>query len=531
MAFPTGNMYTETTATGANLRALADLEGINSITSAANGLLGKTNLNDPTKRERRIEYFYDQMLLDTIKLGSENNVFLKYCKVKSLPKGNEKFLLRRWGGLTEHTYPLAEGVPPKSDHMASESFEGTYQQYGRYMEFTDRVEFNLIDDVITHYSMELGDVAVRTAERLCREELEANAGVNYAGAKKFYELCIGDTVGIADYRLQALKFSRRLVKPINGNYHVICSPEHIYDLVDDPLVVKYMQYTQTAEPYVTGQPVKLFNITFEDTMLDDFAYGYQEMSNPGMYKDGSDECVRLVVPVGNEFYYLNVKLGSAKSASDPAANVALASNKSYINGLVIKKSVAEGYLKDGSYIPQKVTLEIDDAINDYTDGATKTYTIAVTKRNTSTGATEAATITVQQLYDNKDKVRQLPVHKSFMFGDEFIYKTGIDGEMNAKFYVKEKGSAGVLDPIDQRQSVGFKINTLGFNTVRPEAMVQFVFVPWQALATYNEVIDEYNIHYPTKADANGVVHPVDENDNLTAAANTKYDGGYTNTAS
>jgi hypothetical protein len=82
-----------------------------------------------------------------------------------------------------------------------------------------------------------------------------------------------------------------------------------------------------------------------------------------------------------------------------------------------------------------------------------------------------------------------------MFGDEFIYKTGIDGEMNAKFYVKAKGSAGVLDPIDQRQSVGFKINTLGFNTVRPEAMVQFVFVPNQALATYKEVLNELDIHY------------------------------------
>ena len=524
----TGNMYTETTATGANLRALADLEGINSITSTANGLLGKTNLNDPTKRERRIEYFYDQMLLDTIKLGSEHNVFLKYCKVKSLPKGNEKFLLRRWGGLTEHTYPLAEGVPPKSDHMASESFEGTYQQYGRYMEFTDRVEFNLIDDVITHYSMELGDVAVRTAERLCREELEANAGENYAGAKKFYELCIGDTVGIEDYRLQALKFARRLVKPINGKYHIICSPEHIYDLVNDPLVDKYMRYTQTAEPLVSGQPVNLFNLTFEETMLDDYAYGYTEMSNPGIYKDGSDECVRLVVPVSGVLYYINVKIDSSQvvPGSNPAADVALESGKSYVDdaALVIKKTVAEGYLKDGSYIPSKVSLDINGALTALGLLTLGNYTIAVTKRNATTGATEAATIKLSELVAAKDSIRQLPVHKSFMFGDEFIYKTGIDGEMNAKFYVKEKGSAGVLDPIDQRQSVGFKINTLGFNTVRPEAMVQFIFVPWQALTTYDEVIDEYNKHYPTKADANGVVH----ND---PTYDVKYDGGYTNTAS
>lgn len=502
-----GNMYTESGNTS-NLRALADLQGINSITAAANGLLGKTGIADAAKRERRIEYFYDQMLLDTIKLGSENNVFLKHCRVKSVPKGNEKFLLRRWGGLTEHTYPLAEGVPPKSDHMASESFEGTYQQYGRYMEFTDRVEFNLIDDVITHYSMELGDVAVRTAERLCREELIANAGENYAGAKSMASLCVGDTVKIEDYRLQALKFARRLVKPINGKYIVICSPEHIYDLVNDPLVDKYMNYTQTAEPLVTGQPVNLFNITFEETMLDDFAYGYVEMSNPGYYKVGNDEFVRLVALVNGVYHHFNVKLGSSLVASATvSADIALESGENYIDDakLVIKKTVEEhAYLKDGSYIPQKVTIDIAGAFAELgKTSVTANTTFATTIRATAdgdgykAGDTKPSSVKVADLLAAKASIHQLPIHRSFMFGDEFIYKTGIDGEMNAKFFVKEKGSAGVLDPIDQRQSVGFKINTLGFNTVRPEAMVQFIFVPWQADVTYGEVIDEYNKHYDT----------------------------------
>lgn len=480
--YDNGNMYAQKVANN-NLRALVDLEGINSITAAANGLLGKSGITDATKRERRIEYFYDQMLLDTIKLGSENNVFLKYCKVKAVPKGNEKFLLRRWGGLTEHTFPLAEGIPPKSDHMASESFEGTYQQYGRYMEFTDRVEFNLIDDVIAHYSIELGDVAVRTAERLCREELIANAGENYPNGKTFSQLVIGDTVGIADYRLQALKFQRRLVKPINGSYHVICSPEHIYDLVDDDLVKAYMSYTNTAEPYVTGRPVKLFNITFEDTMLDDFAYGYTEMSHPGEYEinENGDLGLRLVVVQADGTYaYINAVAGATTGISNGVAT--------------IKRTVGEAYLKDGSWIPNKVVWDIDGLLDVATDTGT-----AVTATDKDGIAISGFKLYKGNPNDNTKPARsvvfELPVHRSFMFGDEFIYKTGIDGEMNAKFYVKEKGSAGVLDPIDQRQSVGFKINTLGFNTVRPEAMVQFIFVPTKALDTYGVVIDEFNKHY------------------------------------
>ena len=466
------NMYQQVTGTqasgapGNNLRVLTNLTDINSITDSANGLLA--SISDTKKRERRIEYFYDQMLLDTIKLGSENNVFLKYCKVKTMPKGNEKFLLRRWGGLTEHTVPLAEGVPPKSDRMASESFEGTYQQFGRYMEFTDRVSFNLIDDVITHYSMELGDVAVRTLERLCREELIVSSGENYPNSKTFETLVIGDVIGIEDYRLQALKFSRRLVKPLaGGNYVVICSPEHIYDLVNDPLVEKYMTLTQTAEPLVTGKPVKLFNITFEQTMLDDYAYGYTEISHPGEFEkivsNVSTPHLRVVLTKEDGTnVYVNYK---AAKATDLSKNE-------------LKREVSGGYIKDGSYIPELVKWDLA--------GITGSITGATNDQGAPAGA-----VNVGDGYS----VSELPVHRSFMFGDEFIYKTGIDGEMNAKFYVKEAGSAGTLDPINQRQSVGFKINTIGFNTIRPEAMVQFIFVPTQALATYNEVKDELAKHY------------------------------------
>lgn len=498
------NMYQQVTgnqasnAPGNNLRVLTNLTDINSITDQANGLLA--SISDTKKRERRIEYFYDQMLLDTIKLGSENNVFLKYCKVKTVPKGNEKFLLRRWGGLTEHTVPLAEGVPPKSDRMASESFEGTYQQFGRYMEFTDRVSFNLIDDVITHYSMELGDVAVRTLERLCREELIVSSGENYPDSKTFETLAIGDNIYIEDYRLQALKFARRLVKPLaGGNYVVICSPEHIYDLVNDPLVEKYMTLTQTADPLVTGKPVKLFNITFEQTMLDDYAYGYTEVSHPGEYEvmvnSVATKAIRLVItsPAGVH-YYANFLAGTTPTAISANVTGASSSNLGNTSSIAITRTSAGGYIKDGSYIPELVTWDIaglKDAMVDV--AADATYTLAVTTVGNG-GALTATTIALKDVTAEWN-ISELPVHRSFMFGDEFIYKTGIDGEMNAKFYVKEAGSAGTLDPINQRQSVGFKINTVGFNVVRPEAMAQFVFVPTQALTTYDEVKDELGKHY------------------------------------
>ena len=64
-------------------------------------------------------------------------------------------------------------------------------------------------------------------------------------------------------------------------------------------------------------------------------------------------------------------------------------------------------------------------------------------------------------------------------GKDALARTGLTGEGQARVYVKQKGSAGVLDPIDQRQSIGFKINSVGFGSTRLEAVVDYLCVPTQ----------------------------------------------------
>ena len=75
---------------------------------------------------------------------------------------------------------------------------------------------------------------------------------------------------------------------------------------------------------------------------------------------------------------------------------------------------------------------------------------------------------------------ELHVHRIFVLGADCLTRTEIAGQGNAKMYVKPLGSAGVLDPIDQRQSIGFKINSVGFGSTRTEAVVCYYCVPSQA---------------------------------------------------
>jgi hypothetical protein len=73
--------------------------------------------------------------------------------------------------------------------------------------------------------------------------------------------------------------------------------------------------------------------------------------------------------------------------------------------------------------------------------------------------------------------KELKVHHCIIVGKDALIRTGMSGQDNAQMYVKPKGSAGVIDPIDQRQSIGFKINSVGFGSARPEAVHDYQCIP------------------------------------------------------
>lgn len=74
-------------------------------------------------------------------------------------------------------------------------------------------------------------------------------------------------------------------------------------------------------------------------------------------------------------------------------------------------------------------------------------------------------------------LKEFKAQHILIVGKDALIRTGLSGEDQVRVYVKEKGSSGVLDPIDQRQSIGFKINSVGFGSARTEAIVDYICVP------------------------------------------------------
>ena len=364
----------------------------------------------------RPELFYDKQLLDTIRIDESHFVFYRLANTTPIQGGAEKLQIRRWAPLQAHTEPLSEGVPPFSDKGSMESYEiGTFS-YGRYMEFTDRVDFETIDPVIAHYTKEYAIVAMETLDLLARDALTTVAQAAYANSKASFEnLEIGDVPTLNDLRIIALSMKIQLVKPRNGNrYHVIGTPDFFFDMISDSLVEKYMTINQTTKGFYDdmGPIPAMFGLEFYETM---------HIDDSGEYTTSEGTFLRT--------FKLN---------------------------------------DDGSYTYQnldeatyKVAVE-DNYVRDSRTGQKASYIPNLKKWNIPEGQTE------------------LHVHRIFVLGADCLTRTEIAGQGNAKMYVKPLGSAGVLDPIDQRQSIGFKINSVGFGSTRTEAVVCYYCVPTQA---------------------------------------------------
>lgn len=364
----------------------------------------------------RPELFYDKQLLDTIRLDESHFVFYRLANTTPIQGNAEKLQIRRWAPLQAHIEPLSEGVPPMSDKGSMESYEiGTFS-YGRFMEFSDRVDFEMIDPVIAHYTKEYSIVAMETLDLLAREALTTVAQAAYANQKANFEsLEIGDVPSLNDLRIIALSMKKQLVKPRNGSkYHVIGTPDFYFDMINDELVKQYMTINNTTKGFYEdmGPIPAMFGLEFYETM---------HIDDSGEYTTADETYLRTFkVDGAGEVTYQNLAATTYKVAAE------------------------------------------DNYVRDARTGMKASYIPNLMKWNIPEGSQE------------------LKVHRIFVIGADALTRTEIAGQGNAKMYVKPLGSAGVLDPIDQRQSIGFKINSIGFGSTRPEAVVCYYCVPTQA---------------------------------------------------
>lgn len=437
---------------------------------------------------------YSQIMLQTIELAESDYIFDGLAEERTMPSnnGSNEIVFKRMLSLAAHTQPLVEGIPPASDQGRMVAIKASTQQYGRVMKFTDKVDWAVVDPLISEYTRQLSLKIPETKDILAQEALLSECQTYYACRKEalstdpdvYKPVAGGGEVThitmltpecaptIDEFRKIVLSMEAAKVRPLRGsNYLCIVSPAVWFDLITDRRVKEFMKFANTGEAYKNDVVIDLFSLVFQKS---------KTIKTDNTFID-ADGVVK---------YLYHVPALSVTTAVDSGLS---ATYTGRVN-LVIAAPYSE--LIDAS----NANADTTDVKIVYLDSVSGTVPTA---KDTTWGAIKALS--------GISDLNVFNVHHSFVLGEECLFRIGISGHTSPQFIKKELGSSGVSDPLNQRQSIGWKLDSLGYKVPNPDAVVDYMSIPSQYHVNVHarpDLKNEFTDYYYGYMDAAGnYYHP------------------------
>lgn len=214
---------------GDGIGANAGTYNTNTNTAVSNGELAP-----------EIKEFYDKALLV---LAGPNLVHDQFGQKKPIPRGNGHTTnFRRFRKLKKAMTPLTEGVTPDGNNLVVTEIPATVDQYGDYIETTDRLNLEAIDNIKNETSKLLGDQAGLTMDTVVRNELVTGTNVMYAPSvsgstetpiTSRADITASCRLRMKDVALAAAELEAVNAPKINGSYVAIIHPYVATDLMTE----------------------------------------------------------------------------------------------------------------------------------------------------------------------------------------------------------------------------------------------------------------------------------------------------------
>ena len=355
--------------------------------------------------------YYDMRLLDYAQAALVHDQF---GQKRPIPKNGGKTIeFRSFTPLAKATTPLTEGVTPNGNQLDVKAITATVSQYGDFSVQSDVLELTALDNTILEATKLLGRQAGLTLDTITRNVLVAGTTVLYApkvsgGSETEVTSRAGlDTTALLTVDLveQVVAELRAQNAPtINGDYIGIIHPYTAYDLMRDPDWRDPHKYVDTTELY-EGEIGKIAGVRFVQ-------------STEAKIFRGAD------------------------LASDSRTLTADATTSGAITSLAF----------DGGTVAANALVGRKIMINGVVATVTANTTSALTFASTNFGSITDGTT---KIYPGEGGSNGLSVFASLFFGEGAYGTTEVQGG-GLQTIVKQKGSAGTADPLDQRSSVGWK---------------------------------------------------------------------------
>lgn len=367
---------------------------------------GNTNVTTDVGLSGEMKKFYDKTL---IKLAEPALIHDQFGQKKPIPQGSGKTIeFRKYDSLPKQLTPLTEGVTPNGQKLTMTTLEATVSQYGGFIELSDMLKLTTIDNNQVEALELIAGQAGRTLDTITREELNGGTNVIYGGGKAARHLLVGGDATeanndylVVDLVKKAVRFLKvQNAQKISGDFVSIIHPDNTYDLTNDPDWKEPHKYVDTANMY-SGEIGKVGGCRFVENTEAKIFHGEDLASNS-----------RTLL-----------------------ANGAVAANTSV--------NFDGGTVAAGALVGRYVIIN-----------GTKAKVTA----NTTTAMTLDTAVTCDDnavIYPGEAGAAGRDVYSTLILGSNAYGVSEISGG-GLQYIVKQLGSAGTADPLDQRATVGWK---------------------------------------------------------------------------
>lgn len=352
--------------------------------------------------------FYKTSLLENAR---NEHYYAQFGQKQPLPKNEgKKIEWRKFDTFEKALTPLTEGVTPDGRNINMSKIEAEIHQYGDYTTVSDRLELEAVDPIITLTTEEHGAQAGDTIDTLTRDVVMAGSNVIYGGTSISSRAALANSDTLTPTLIdKAMTFLKKMKAPtINGDYVAIIHPSVAFDLRESQGWEDVHKYAQPAEIY-NGEIGKLHGVRFV------------ESTEAKIYKGAplSAENANLSVKAGGVSASTTVPLTEALTSDDAAA---LAGRKILIG---------------------TTANEVVSALAGSAGSATLTVKTAATAT--------ASTV----IYPGEGGAGNVAVYGTIFMGKD-AYGIVEPSAESLEVIVKQRGSAGTADPLDQRSTIGWK---------------------------------------------------------------------------
>lgn len=369
--------------------------------------------------------YYDKNLLRDAK---GKYVFRQFGQKRPIPKGSGKTIeFRKFTPLKKALTPLTEGVTPAGNQLDVTAITATVAQYGDFITLSDTLELTAIDPIIVETTALLGDQATSTDDTVIRNELLTGTNVMYAptwSGSPLTENAVTsrgalDTTAVLTVdlvRQVVAKLRAANVPTFDGSYVAIIHPLAAYDLTSDPEWKEMQKYVARKELF-NGEIGEIHGCRFVETT--------------------------------------EAKVWRGDDLASNSRTLTVNHSGGY-SGAITSIAFDGGTVAGSALVGRKINI----------NGVTATIT-ANTASALTFASTNFGTIADDALiYPGEGGKLGNSVFATLFLGRDAYGVTDLEGAA-LQTIVKQKGSGGTSDPLDQRSSVGWKETLTAKNLMQP----------------------------------------------------------------